>query len=186
MERLGLVTHSGKDLLLTGIEKLKSKYKKKCVLVPICTNKRQQIAQLRHTIIRLNINNQKRQILIKKKLVSLKITGKGKITKRLYKKVKQGGGLANYVKSLNSKTTLSNRRFGAIFNLSYYSGRKIQKQQKDLLLIETKPIYKLVKLNAKPIEKLMLGGKYRYASNFGILIERTANEIHIVTDTKKA
>lgn len=186
MERLGLLTFSGNHLFLTGIDRLKSKYKKICVLVPICSNKRQQIAQLRHTIIRLNINNQKRQILIKKKLVSLKITGKGFISKSLYKKVKKGGGLAHYVKSLNTKTTLSNKRFGAIFNLSYYSGRKIQQMQKKLQLIETKPIYKLVKHNAKPIEKVMLGGKYRYEPNFGILLERTSNEIHIVADTKKS
>jgi len=179
----GWASWSGKNLMLTGINKLKRHDYETCINVPVCKNKSEQILQLRKVILHRNIDNQKKQIKIKSQIVSNCNKAFGKISKAGMKKIHKAGSVKNFENSLQSETTLSNKSIGGLFGLSKHTGHRIQKKMREASLITTKTRLLFIKGNSSSFEANYLNadkGGYIYNRNNGQLFFRLSNAISIV------
>lgn len=179
----GWASWSGRNLMLTGINKLKWHEKEKCINVPVCKNKSEQILQLRKVILHRNIDNQLKQIKIKSQIVNNCNKAFGKVSKSGMKKIHKAGSVKNFENSLQSETTLSNKSIGKLFGLSKHTGLRIQKKMREASLITTKTRLLFIKGGSSLFEANYLNsesGGYIYNRNNGQLFFRLSNAISIV------
>lgn len=134
----------GGNLKLTGVNALKSKETELSIPVPVETNKKRQIAQLRYVLIHRNLNRQDFISNKKSKIVKKAKSAFIPLCKAENKFIMKNGGLNNLESSLQERITLSNRRIGKILKRSTYSGKNYQKQLNEMGLIYSEPFFKVM------------------------------------------
>lgn len=183
LAQLGMVNIEAGVLHLTGIDRLKSHDKEKCVLVPVESHKAKQILQFRKTIVHQNIKNQEKQIKLKSATVKNCSKAHGQLSKKQLRLIAKAGGVKKYAASLIDVTTLSNNKIGFLFKLSQQTGHRIQKALRGANLIQTKTRLKLIKDNSCKMDATYLnreGGGYIYNVINGRLYRRMSNAISVV------
>lgn len=173
----GWASWSNKNLILTGINKLKTHETETTVLVPVSNNRKTQIAFLRKTLLHRNIRNQEKQIAIKSNLLNKAKASNIQLSKKELKRLNKLGGIKKLEKDILPLTTLSNKSIGKLFGrtllngknfLSPTTGKRIQKQLRDLGLIKSKARLKLI----QQIDPL----QYLYETKWGCLAKGIYNE----------
>lgn len=159
----GWATIQGNNLKFTGINKLKKHEKETCVPILISGDKNTQLTYIKHTLIVLNLGNQQKAIKEKSKIISQQ-----KVSKAVYNKHRSE-------RSINNDLTLSNRKFGKLFNKSESTGKKLQSRLRKLNLIKSYSRYIKIKDNGTQFEAKYLGGMYKVIN--GALYVRTSNGI---------
>jgi hypothetical protein len=177
----GLASFQNNNLHLTGINKLKRHKYEKCVLIPVEPTKTKQILQFRKAILHRNIDNQKKQIQRKSKIVNYCNQAFAKLSKSEMRMIKKAGGVEQLEKTYQSVTTLSNKRIGRLFGLSQITGYRIQCQLRDNGLIKTKTRLELIKKNCSRLEYNYIrnDGGYIYNQNTNSLFIRLSNSIEM-------
>jgi hypothetical protein len=174
-----------KNLCFKSINKLKGK-ERVCCLIPVMSNKTEQIKKFRGACVVRNILTQRKAIKRKGETVTMAST---KPTKSIIRKMREAGGADKYLlqlrKSFNKNTILSNKKFGALFGLSKWSGVKIQKALNLDNQIKSSSNLEVVMKNASRIDYLrILNANYGYACIYNettrTVSRRLANKVDAI------
>ena len=144
--------------------------------LPVQSYKRAMVDQLRGVIIIQNLNNQKKAIVTRSAIVNKCKSETAIISKQEYKFLKKNGGQEQVEKNINSTITLSNKKFGFIFNRSSSSGKTYQKRLNSLGIIKSKARFNVIIDKVSP--KMDLDFKVgRFVSTKNQFVEQLSNEI---------
>lgn len=190
MVSLGWATWQGKDLIMTGLDRLKKHAGEDCVYVKIEKTKSLQIIEFRKILIINNLINQQRQLALKSE--TIKKCDRGiKLNSEEYKVLKRAKSVSALKKSHIDCVTLSNkgigrlftkRRNGAVLTLSKYGGGNLQKKFREAKIIKSKVRLKFIKdCSLLEYNYLYRGTMYVFNYSTNKLYQRLSNEISLVT-----
>lgn len=172
---MGWCKRSGKHLVFKGIDRFDSKI----ITIKTFQSRKQQLLELRYSIIRHNLDLQSKQQKHKEAVV---IKANGQFNKLTKKEVKL---LSKIRENPVQPLTLSNRKYGKLINRSTSTGRRIQKQLRTNAYLKITNRFRLVKSNCTLLEyqnTFLAEGKYclkqyRYFYKDGNIIEQMSNEV---------
>lgn len=134
------------NLRAVGIDKLNEKHENKLILkVPAASSKKEQLMHFRYALLHNNLNRQEVAIHKKTSTVNKAKSNHLRVSKKDIYYINKSGGLKKYEKSLQNRTTLSNRSIGKIFNRSTVTGQRYQQQLNKFGLIRSNPYFDIVK-----------------------------------------
>ena len=185
MVSLGWAKWIGKDLVLTGLNRLK-KNDRDLIYVPVHKTKALQIQEFRKIILFNNLNNQQKQLAVKGE--AIKKCDRGlKLTHAEYKLLQRAKSVEALRNSHIDCVTLSNkgigrlftkRRSGAVLTLSKYGGGNLQKKFREAKIIKSKVRLKFVKAcSLLEYNYLYRGTMYVFNFTTNRLYQRLSNEI---------
>lgn len=106
--------------------------------LPVWTEKRKMIDELRGVLLVQRLNNQLVSIHNKNTIVKKMQIANAVISKKELKFLKKNGGGEKVESSINNRVTLSNKAIGATFNRSQSSGKLYQKRLNEMGILRSK------------------------------------------------
>ena len=160
-----------KHLVLNNFHDINTKLVFKVDIFPI---KSEQIASLKFRIIKNNIVTQSKKIKSKKDTVKKARSPYAKLSKTQVRDIRKKGGVEMYEKSLNDRTTLSNKKIAEMLHCCKRTASKVQVRLNKMKLIKSTAFYEPINLgfNVLPTNCFLYKDKF--------YVKRMANTISLI------
>jgi Mn-dependent DtxR family transcriptional regulator len=182
MQELGwIIKQECGNVHCAGTDRIKSIYKNQNIIqIPVAAIKRDQVMQLEFALVRNNIDKQGKAISKKTKTV-LKAKKGIPMSKADYKSMQKLGGQDKFEKSLQSRTTLSNRKFGQLCNRSTVTGQRRHRAYWKAGLIKSDQFFDLIgKADGRTISEIRKYNDCFYLKLImGMVVKQRSNTVSV-------